>query len=67
MQQPDTEVTLYMAWLKQYSKLYKAMYHKYTNVSQSKTANINKITFDDLLSHKSSMNLAEVFAFLSDF
>ena len=57
---------MYYIWLKQYLKLYKAMFHKYATISQNKIS-IKKITFDDMKEQKTSMSLGELFAFLNDF
>ena len=66
MQCHESELEKYVVWLKQYMKLYKAMFHKYATVNSNKQT-IKKLTFDDMKEQKNTMSLAEVFAFLNDF
>ena len=63
---PAGEQAKYRHWVKQHSKLYKAMLLKYASITPNTWA-LNKPTFDDLKDQKNTMNLAEVFAFLGDF
>ena len=60
------EALKYVSWIKQYLKLYKAMFHKYTNISKNKNG-LKKNTFDDMQNQRNFMNLFETFSFLNDF
>lgn len=57
---------MYYTWLRQYQRLYKAMFHKYATISVNK-ATLKAITFDDMKEQRQTMNLGEVFRFLNDF
>jgi hypothetical protein len=56
----------YISWIKQYLKLYKAMFHKYTAISKNKNG-LKKQTFEQLEKQRNIMNLFETFTFLNDF
>ena len=56
----------YISWIKQYLKLYKSMFHKYSAVSKNKNG-LRKNTFDSLREDQNIMNLFETFTFLNDF
>jgi hypothetical protein len=62
----EEEGPKYVAWVKQYLRLYKAMFHKYSAISKNK-GGIKKNTFDDLHNQRSIMNLFEIITFLNDF
>lgn len=63
---PADEISKYLTWLKVNSKLYRAMYAKYANMSKNKQPN-QKLTFDQVRTNQESLSLSEVYAFLSDF
>lgn len=63
---PADEISKYLTWLKVNSKLYRAMYAKYSNMSKNKQPN-QKLTFDQVRTNQESLSLSEVYAFLTDF
>lgn len=63
---PSDEISKYLTWLKVNSKLYRAMYSKYSNMSKNKQPN-QKLTFDNIRTNQDSLSLSEVYAFLTDF
>ena len=63
---PEDEITKYLAWIKVNSRLYKAMFAKYANIARNKQP-AQKLTFDQVKTNQESMNLTEVYAFLTDF
>lgn len=44
----EEEGEKYILWIKQYLKLYKAMFGKYSTISKNKTGLGKKNTFDDM-------------------
>lgn len=61
----DVETEKYHIWMRQYMKLYKAIFHKYATVSSNKSK--KQLTFDEMKDQTSTMNIAEVYLFLNDF
>lgn len=57
----------YVAWVSNYLKLYKAIFHKYSAMNISRSITRKAITFDDMNSQKSVLGTPEVYNFLSAF
>lgn len=55
----------YLQWVKDWLKLYKAMFKKYAEGAIGKSKPLG--TFGDIIEQKKHMNLASVFSFLQDF